>query len=95
MGDNFKGLLSRDYQMFCYTSLKIDFEVQTIKKNTLMNCILAFGRRRQTSFLGLKSWERAEQILAYAFALNISVIDTCNINKPVHFGQITRDEIHT
>ena len=26
MGDNFKGLLSRDYQMFCYTSLKIDFE---------------------------------------------------------------------
>ena len=82
--------------MFCYKSLKIHVErTNHWKKKALINCILAFERRRQTSFLSLKSWERAKQILADAFTLNISVIDTCNINKPVHFGQITRDEIHT
>ena len=42
---------------------------QFIKNNALMNCILAFDRRRQTSFLSLKSLERAKQILTHALAL--------------------------
>ena len=46
---------------------------QIIKNNALMNCILAFDRRRQTSFLsGLKSLERAKQILTHALALIFS-----------------------
>ena len=59
---------------------------QIIKNNALMDCTLAFDRRRQTSFLRLKSLERAKQILTHAFALNIFAIDGCNINKTVHFG---------
>ena len=42
---------------------------QIIKNNALMNCTLAFDRRRQTSFLSLKSLERAKQILTHALAL--------------------------
>ena len=41
---------------------------QIIKNNALMNCTLAFDRRRQTSFLSLKSLERAKQILTHALA---------------------------
>ena len=42
---------------------------QIIKNYALMNCILAFDRRRQTSFLSLKSLERAKKILTHALAL--------------------------